>query len=150
MLEVDSFLTYTRWCPGQRGCTNQQFLRVLSKQLLDNTYGCAPDAPVLRPRQRPQSCGSKSVVDLKSMTRATYFIGRKAAAEAAGSRLPQTVLKCRICRKNCSFYCSTCSHNRTKTSGIVVLCGLSTGRECFKKHHKTPGDSETDWEDLMI
>ena len=87
MLEVDSFLTYTRWCPGQRGCTNQQFLRVLSKQLLDNTYGCAPDAPVLRPRQRPQTGGSKSVVeahDLKPLKHAAFFIRRKAAAEARG------------------------------------------------------------------
>ena len=121
--------------------------------LTTRTYGCAPDAPVLRPRPRSQSGGSKSVVevhDLKPLKRAAYFIGRKAAAEAAGTRLPQTVLKCRICRKNCSFYCSTCSHNTTKTSGIVVLCGLSTGRDCFKKHHKTPGDSsETDWEVLI-
>ena len=104
---------------------------------------------------RNQTGGSKSVVeihDLKPLKCAAYFIGRKAAAEAAGTRLPQTVLKYRICRKNCSFYCFTCSHNTTKTSGIVALCGLSTGRECFKKqkHHKTPGDSsETDWEDLI-
>ena len=47
---VDSYLTYRRWCPGQSKCNNKQFLRVLADGLLNNTIGCAPDAPALRPR----------------------------------------------------------------------------------------------------
>jgi len=153
---VDSFLAYRRWCPGKNKCTNKQFLRVLADGLLDNTIGCAPDAPVLRPRVAvvEETKGTKHIVhDLKPMKISAYFIGRKAAAESEGRKPPQTVLKCRLCSKNCSTFCKTCSPNTTKTRGIYALCGPGTGRDCFFNHQKkgkpSGSDSETDWEDLI-
>ena len=148
---VDSYLAYRRWCPGQSKCNQKQFLRVLADGLLNNTIGCAPDAPVLRPRvtivEGPK--GVQTVVHvMKSLKTAAYFIGRKAAAESEGLKPPQTVLKCRLCHKNCSTFCKTCSDNTTKTRGICALCGPGTGRDCFIKHQKnykpSGSDSETD------
>ena len=153
MIEVDSFLAYTRWCPGKSSVKHNQFLRVLTQQLLDNTVGCAPDAPVLRPRP-PTNIGDAAVTQtmhqLKPLSASAYFIGRKAAAVAVGKTEPQTVLKCRVCRKNASFFCATCSTDTTKTRGITSLCGLTTGRECFYKHQtQSKTDSDIDIDDLI-
>ena len=156
MTVVDTYLAYTRWCPGQSKCPNKQFLRVLADGLLNNTIGCAPDAPVLRPRVvivEGVKGGSILVHVMKPLKTTAYFIGLKATAQAEGLKPPQTVLKCRQCHKNCSTFCKTCSDDTTKTRGISVLCGPGTGHDCFIKHqknHKPSGsDSETDWEDLI-
>ena len=129
---------------------------MLADGLLNNTIGCAPDALALRPRVTivVGGKGTETVVHIiKPLKTAAYFIGRKAAAESEGLKPPQTVLKCRLCHRNCSTFCKTCSHNTTKTRGIHALCGPGTGRDCFAKHqktHKSSGsDTETDWEDLI-
>ena len=137
MVEVDAFLAYRRWCPGKRSIKHIQFRRVLTQQLLDNTIACPPDAPVLRPRPPinvPAAAVESVVHTCRPLSTAAYFIGRRVAAEAVARRPPQTVLKCRICRKNASFFCLACSTDTTKTKGLVSLCGPNTGRDCFAKH----------------
>ena len=151
---VDTYLAYCRFAPG-RGKTSQfDFLRVLAGDLLNNTIGEAPDAATLRPRQ-DGSDGPSAIHFLRPNRYAPYFIGRAAAAKAAGTSKPQCILRCRVCKKNCSMYCQNCSQDHTRTSGIMAICGPKSGRRCFEKHqmmfNKTVDmvDAETDLWDLI-
>ena len=114
---------------------------VLVQELLDNTIGAAPDAPTLRHRDGHQADGTvlHSLVPLR---KAPYFVGKIAEAAAAGRREPQCVLRCRVCKKNSHYYCSTCTSNTSRPRGLVTLCGPKSGRECFLTHQREPTEEE--------
>ena len=97
-IEVDSYNAYRRFCPGKSSIKHMDYLRVLTQQLLDNKIGCAPDAPVLRPRPSGDaSTGGKGTIrSLQLLRHSKYFIGKTAAAEAIGKKPLQCVLKCRV------------------------------------------------------
>ena len=142
MIEVDSYLAYRYFCPGKRAIKHNEFLRVLTQQLLDNKIGCAPDAPVLRPRHDKSTGGSVSgsVHGLKLLRNAKYYKGKSAEAAALDNKPPQCVLKCRVCGKNSSYFCPQCSDDTCKTKGIFAICGPKTGRDCFERHQQLMED----------
>ena len=131
-LVVDAFLAYRHFCPGKSQCKMAHFVRVLTQSLLDNTIGCAPDAPVLR--GRGAVVGTAGIHTLVQNKKSAYFIGKIATAAAAGKPAPQCVLRCRICGKNSSYHCSQCSLDDTRTRGMCALCGPKSGRNCFEQH----------------
>ena len=149
--EVDSYLAYRRFCPHRSTTKHVDFLRVLIQQLLDNTIGCAPDAPVLRPRPAETAREGCPIHVLRPNRMAPYFIGKIASAKAAGKGEPQCILRCRQCGKNSSYYCIFCSKDDSKPRGIHALCGPKAGRRCFELHQKTkPADDlPSDIEDLI-
>ena len=134
--EVDAFLAYRRFSPGKNTVSHSAFLQRLTQQLLDNTIGCAHGAPVLRPR-RPD-CDEDVFIkhSLRLLNRAPYYVAKTAAAVSMGRPQPQCVLKCRMCSRNCHYYCPECSVDHTVTKGINVLCGPKSGRDCFLKHQR--------------
>ena len=141
MCEVDAYLAYRRFCPGKGSIAHQEYLRVVTQGLLDNKIGCAPDAPVLRPRE--DECGpSCRVHSLKLLRHCKYYVAKAAAAAAIGRRAPQCVLKCRICGENSSMYRLPCSTDTSKTKGIFALCGPKTGRECYDRHQEVTEESD--------
>ena len=70
------------------------------------------------------------------MKQSAFFIGRAAAASAANKRAPQCVLKCRVCKKNASMFCLSCSGQTDRSKEIIALCGPKTGRDCFEVHQR--------------
>ena len=42
-------------------------------------------------------------------------------------------LKCRVCAKKTSFYCTRCTHNRGCTWGVCVKASKN-GKNCWLKH----------------
>ena len=145
-LIVDAFKAYTRFCPGKSACKLSHFVRVVAQALLDNTIGCAPDAPALR--RRELEAGSAPMIHrLVQNKKSSYFIGKIATAVAANKPTPQCVLRCRICGKNSSYHhCSVCSFDDSHTRGMCALCGPKSGRDCFEQHQMvTPAkDVSTD------
>ena len=132
-VEVDSFLAYRHFCPGKGSIPHVEYLRVLTHRLLNNKIGCPPDAPMLRTRpcEDPEQCGVHS---MRLLRNSKYFVGKTAAAAATGKKVPQCVLKCRICGKNASMFCLPCSGDTSKCRQILSLCGPKTGRDCFDRH----------------
>ncbi len=78
-------------------------------------------APVTQVMALPSA--DVTVHNLRPLKDAAHFAGR-----ARG------VLRCRVCKKKCYFYCVTCSPDPTKPAGLVALCGLATERACFTTH----------------
>ena len=139
-LIVDAFKAYTRFCPGKSACKLSHFVRVVAQALLDNTIGCAPDAPALR-RREPEAGSAPKVHRLVQNKKSSYFIGKIATAVAANKPTPQCVLRCRICGKNSSYHCSVCSFDDSRTRGMCALCGPKSGRDCFEQHQMvTPAE----------
>ena len=138
--EVDAFLAYKRFWPAgaKERCAHIDFVLELIASLLDNTFGCT--GPVLRPRAGEIQAESpqKGVChDLALLTNASYF--RRRQQEEPDHKV-KCILKCKFCKKTCSYYCSSCSsESPDSTKGIVALCGPGTGRGCFVKHQLPPG-----------
>ena len=139
MVEVDSFLAYRRFCPHRATTKHVDFLRVLVQGLLDNTIGCAPDAPVLRPRPGDAGADGSPMHSLRQNRTAPYFIGKAATAKAVGKPEPQCILRCRVCGKNASYYCPFCSSDDSKPRCMHALCGPKSGRTCFEAHQQKKG-----------
>jgi len=134
-IEVDSFLGYRHFCPGKASIKHVEFLRVLTDQLLNNKIGCPPDAPVLRSHTHTTGDLKECAVhSLKLLRNAKYYVVKTAAAVAIGRKPPQCVLKCRICGKNASMFCLSCSGDTSKCRQILALCGPKSGRDCFDRH----------------
>ena len=150
MVGVNSHLAYTRWCPGRSSVKASTYYRQVVDGLLNNTVGCSHDAPVLRPRpQEVASAAAPNIHYMKTLKQSAFFIGRAAAANAANKRAPQCVLKCRVCKKNASMFCLSCSGQTDRSRGIVALCGPKTGRDCFQVHQRQCFESvESDLDDV--
>ena len=132
-------MAYRRFCPHRSTTKHVDFFHVLVQGLLDNTVGCAPDAPVLRPRPGDAGDDGNPMHSLRQNRTAPYFKGKIVIVKAAGKREPQCVLRCRQCDRNSSYYCIFCSSDDSKPRGMHALCGPKSGRACFEIHQKTKG-----------
>ena len=134
---VDSFTAYKRFCPGKADMDHTEFVLEVTSYLLNNKIGVGDSSPVLRARpdsgsddDDDDSSGDGdddvylTVHDMRSLANAKYY--KDATAP---------VLTCRECKMKCYYYCATCSDD-SKPSGIVALCGQSTGRTCMTLHQQ--------------
>jgi len=134
--EVDAFLAYRRFAPGKSHVSHHAFMRALVQELLDNTIGCPHGVPVLRPRRVDCDDEVFCVHSMRLLCKASYYTRKAAMARRVGRPAPQCVLKCRMCSRNCHYYCPECSQDETTTKGINSLCGPKTGRDCFAGHQR--------------
>ena len=99
---MDEYLAYKHFCPRQWSILHADFLRELTQALLDNKMGCAPGAPVLRPRKSNSPTQSRHVHSLRRTRSAPYYAEKIAAAKANGEPIPRCDLRCRVCGVKCS------------------------------------------------
>ena len=146
MATVDAYLAYSyfRSSSETQHENMTKFLRPLVTALVNNDLGG---------RSRPRdSISSSSTVSgshqadcpspahwLFSLNKSRY--GKKAKknfkAKKTGKSWSGCRLRCNACGKAAHYYCRGCSSDSSFSStGLVVLCGPKSGRDCFKQHQQ--------------
>jgi hypothetical protein len=97
--------------------------------LLNKKIGVTDSSPVLRPRDSGAPAApadaAPAIHNVRPLKEAEHFVSR-------GTEHP--VLHCRVCHHKCYTYCKSCSPREDQARDLVVVCGISTGRQCFAQH----------------
>jgi hypothetical protein len=145
MIEVDAYLAFRHFNPGNKVVSHRTFLKAVIACLMNNKYGLPSSAPVLRPRPEEDEEDRESVQKehtFLSFASSKYFKERQREARAKeenGDHAPHLSarVRCSVCRNSCFYYCQTCSTEcKTSMKNYVGVCGLKTKRNCIALHQK--------------
>lgn len=86
------------------------------------------------PRRNMPPASSLNRHTIRPLLESAYFKEKIRIAELRNVRPPRPTLRCKICSKPASCYCTECSKNAAKTEEIFAYCGVRSGRPCFSAH----------------